>query len=217
MSGLLYVFLYAMWHIHLPGESTPILFALGLVGSSRKTLIRSALGLALSNGSVMILAMVLGIFVSNRLDRYMSSLSLYAMILCAAVFLLMGLYFMVKAFRMKEINLELELDQMNLIQKYPFRAGLILGSIPSPMDLGFFMIGACLAKDINVWVVLLVVWLAVIVSFAMTGYVISVIPFRKLILRYKKVVRYLYLAAGLLLLSVCGYLGHAIWNDYFLR
>ncbi|MCU0858904.1 MAG: hypothetical protein MUC65_10940, partial [Pontiellaceae bacterium] len=170
-----------------------------------------------SNGTVMVLAMVLGIFISSRLDQHMNSLSLYALILCASVFLLMSLYFFVKAVRLKEENLALEMDKMNLIQKYPFRAGLILGSIPSPMDLGFFMIGACLAKDVKVWFVLLVVWLAVIVSFALTGYVISVIPFRKLILKYNRIARYLYLGAGLLLLSVSVYLGHAIWNDYFLR
>lgn len=217
MTGLLGIFLYSMWHIYLPGESTPILFALGIVGSSRRTLVRFAIGLAVSNGAVMIIALILGIFISDQLDRYMNSISIYTMILGSAVFLMMGIYFFVKAIWLKDDDLGVDPDQITLIQKYPFRSGLVLGSVPSPMDLGFFMIGACLAKDVKIWLLMLVVWLAVIVSFSVTGYVISIIPFRKLILKYKKITRYLYLVAGLLLFSVSVYMGHSIWRDYFLK
>jgi len=217
MTGLLSVFLYSMWHIYLPGESTPILFALGIIGSSRRTLVRSAIGLAVSNGAVMIIALVLGFFISGQLEQHMNSISLYTMGLGSVVFLLMGFYFFAKAIWLKEGHLGVEPDQITFIQRYPFRSGLILGSIPSPMDLGFFMIGACLAKDVKVWLLMLVVWLAVIVSFSITGYVISVLPFRKIVLRYNKITRYLYFGAGLMLLVVAVYLGHSIWKDYFLK
>ena len=74
--NLIAIFLYSMWHIFLPGESTPILIALRAIGTAKNSVLKIGIGLAISNGFIMILCLCLGVLIPGNLEQYATALIL---------------------------------------------------------------------------------------------------------------------------------------------
>jgi len=136
--SLLSLFFYSVWHVFLPGESTPLLLALALTGVRRRALMRTAVGLAVSNGAVMVILLLLGVLVARALDVYMNTASLCVRVAGSALFIALGMYFFVQARRRTPIDRVGDVTgRQMLVEKHPLATGFIIGAVPTPRGCRF--------------------------------------------------------------------------------
>lgn len=212
--NLFAIFIYAMWHILLPGESTPILVALRMIGTKRSSILKIGLGLGLSNGLVIVTCLSLGVFFSASLDRYATFLSILIRILGILVFFIVATYIL---FRLKVCkNIEASpsiIEKSSFIEKHALKSGLLIGIIPSLADLGFLLIGSMISPK-KLGLAVIFIWLGVLISFTLVGFILCVIPIQILGQRGGRYSQWLHLIASISLILIGLWLGYTLWADY---
>ena len=212
--NILAIFVYSMWHIFLPGESTPILVALRIIGTTKRSVLRIGLGLALSNGFIMVVCLSLGFFFSVHFEQYATGLNIIIRVLGVLIFFAFAVYILL---HLKKYNYGKDSAaasvQKAIVEKHAFKSGLFVGIIPSPADLGFLLIGSMIPPK-KLCVAIVVIWLGVIVSFTMVSFVIGFIPIELLKQKYDKCSKWLHITASVCLMLIGLWLGYMLWKDY---
>jgi len=216
---LLTVFIYSIKHIFMPGEATPILVALGFVGADRRVLLRLATGLALSNGGIMVAALLIGLFAYQRSSHLILSVTPYLRFMIVAVFFFMALYFLLRGLSIGNQSAgTISGNKLDIITARPFITGLLIGFIPSTSDIGFIPIAPMLLlnRGINgLWITIITVWVGVIVSFTGVSCIISLLPIAYLKKRINRLENILYIVSSIIMLLLAAWLGYYIWLDYY--
>lgn len=222
MGELLSVFIYSVKHIFMPGEATPILITLGLTGTRKNILLKMALGMGLSNGGIMILALLIGLFAQDKITPYINELAPLIRIALAVVFILMAFYLAWKAMRAGENKTTEEVKingvKKDIIEKKPFITGFLMGTIPSSSDLGFIAIAPILLLKRGtegLGFTILTVWLGVILSYSAVSFVVTLIPVDRLRSRYKNMDKFLLWTSAILLVVIAVWLIYEVWYDYY--
>jgi hypothetical protein len=212
--NLIAIFLYSMWHIFLPGESTPILIALRAIGTTKKSVLKIGIGLAISNGFIMILCLCLGVFIPGNLERYATTLDIIARLLVVLVFFAVSIYILIQ---LKQYSYEKEskaaLAKRLFFERHSLKSGLLVGIIPSPADLGFMLIGSMLPPK-KLWPAVAVIWLGVIVSFTLLSYLIGFIPIEMLKEKYNKYIKLVHILTLICLVLIGIWLCYMLCKDY---
>ena len=212
--NIIAIFLYSMWHIFLPGESTPILIALRAIGTARKSVLKIGIGLAISNGFIMILCLCLGVFIPGNLEQYATTLDIVTRILVVLIFFTVSIYILIQ---LKQYSYEKESKaasfQKTFFERHSFKSGLLVGIIPSPADLGFMLIGSMLPPK-KLWLAVAVIWVGVIVSFTLLSYLIGFVPMKILKEKYNKYMKYLHILTSICLISIGIWLFYMLCKDY---
>lgn len=212
--NIIAIFLYSMWHIFLPGESTPILIALRAIGTAKNSVLKIGIGLAISNGFIMILCLCLGVFIPGNLEKYAAALDIIARLLVVLIFFTVSIYILI---RLKQYSYEKEsktaLAKKSFFERHSLKSGLLVGLIPSPADLGFMLIGSMLPPK-KLWPAVAVIWLGVIVSFTLLSYLIGFIPMEILKEKYNKYMKYLHTLTSICLVSIAIWLCYMLCKDY---
>jgi hypothetical protein len=212
--NIIAIFLYSMWHIFLPGESTPILIALRAIGTAKKSVLKIGIGLAISNGFIMIVFLCLGVFIPYNLERYAVALDIITRLLVVLIFFTVGIYILI---RLTQYSYEKEskaaLAKKSFFEKHSFKSGLLVGIIPSPADLGFMLIGAMLPPK-KLWPAVAVIWLGVIISFTLLSYIIGFIPMEMLKEKYNKYIKWLHILTLICLVLIGTWLCYMLCKDY---
>ncbi len=212
--NLVAVFLYSMWHIFLPGESTPILVALKMIGTKKQSLLKIGLGLGLSNGFIIIVCLSLGVFFSATFERYATILSVVIRIMGILVFFVASAYILFRLKRYNEISKSNTISaQTSIIEKHPLKSGLLIGAIPSFADLGFLFIGTMI-QPAKLYLAIIVIWLGVLVSFTLVCLILGAIPIELLKRKYSKCSQWLHIIAASTLIFMGFWLGYMLWKDY---
>jgi hypothetical protein len=212
--NLIAIFLYSMWHIFLPGESTPILIALRAIGTARKSVLKIGFGLAISNGFIMILCLCLGVFIPSSLEQYAATLDIIARLLVVLIFFTVSIYILIQLRRYSfEKESEAALAKRSFFERHALKSGLLVGIIPSPADLGFMLIGSMLPPK-KLWPAVAVIWLGVIVSFTLLSYLIGFIPMEMLKKKYNKYIRCVHILALVCLVLIGIWLCYMLCKDY---
>ena len=161
------LFVRSMLHIFFPGEATPLLLALAVMGVRHRVLLRTALGLAISNGGVMVVLLLLGAVAGDVASDHMRKAPLYARLLDCGVLLFLSIYFAFQVRRTKDKPYtESTPVRLSFIEKMPLAAGLVFGAVPSFADIQFFSIGpVIMARGGQLWLTVALVWSAVTISF----------------------------------------------------
>ena len=203
-----------MWHIFLPGESTPILIALRAIGTAKKSVLKIGTGLAISNGFIMIVCLCLGVFIPYNLEQYAVTLDIITRLFVVLIFFTISIYILV---RLTKYNYEEEskaaLARKSFFEKHSFKSGLLVGIIPSPADLGFMLIGSMLPPK-KLWPAVAVIWLGVIISFTLLSYIIGFIPMEMLKEKYNKYIKWLHILTLICLVLIGAWLGYMLCKDY---
>lgn len=212
--NIIAIFFYSMWHIFLPGESTPILIALRAIGTTKKGVLKIGLGLALSNGFIMIICLVLGAFISADLEKYVTIMDITARLLVVSTFFAVSAYMLIE---LKKYSYEKEskvaLARKLFFEKHSLMSGLLVGIIPSPADLGFLLIGSMLPPK-KLWPAVAVIWFGVIISFTLLSYFIGFIPVEMLKEKYNKYIKWLHILTLICLVSISIWLCYMLCKDY---
>ena len=212
--NLIAIFLYSMWHIFLPGESTPILIALRAIGTAKKSVLKIGVGLAISNGFIMIVCLCLGVFIPYNLEQYAAAMDIITRLLVVLIFFAISIYILI---RLTQYNYEKESKtasaKKSFFEKHSFKSGLLVGIIPSPADLGFLLIGSMLPPK-KLWPAVAVVWLGVIISFTLLSYIIGFIPMEMLKEKYNKYIKWLHILTLICLVLIGAWLGYILCKDY---
>jgi hypothetical protein len=212
--NIIAIFLYSMWHIFLPGESTPILIALRAIGTAKKNVLKIGIGLAISNGFIMIVCLCLGVFIPYNLERYAVALDIITRLLIVLIFFTISIYILVQLTKYSyEEESKTALAKKKFFEKHSFKSGLLVGIIPSPADLGFMLIGSMLPPK-KLWPAVAVVWLGVIISFTLLSYIIGFIPMEMLKEKYNKYIKWLHVLAFICLVSIGIWFGYMLCKDY---
>jgi hypothetical protein len=203
-----------MWHIFLPGESTPILIALRAIGTSKKSVLRIGVGLAVSNGFIMIACLCFGVFIPGNLEQYTIALDVVTRLLVVLIFFTVSIYILTQ---WKQYSYEKESKaastKKEFFERHSFKSGLLVGIIPSPADLGFMLIGSMLPPK-KLWLAVAVIWLGVIVSFTLLSYLIGFIPMEILKGKYNKYMKCLHILTSICLVSIGIWLCYMLCKDY---
>jgi hypothetical protein len=203
-----------MWHIFLPGESTPILIALRAIGTGKKSVLKIGVGLAISNGFIMILCLCLGVFIPLSLEQYAVALDIIARLLVVLIFFTVSIYILIQ---LKQYSYEKEskvaLARRSFFERHALKSGLLVGIIPSPADLGFMLIGSMLTPK-KLWPAVAVTWLGVIVSFTLLSYLIGFIPMEILKKKYNKYIKLVHILTLICLVSIGIWLCYMLCKDY---
>ena len=203
-----------MWHIFLPGESTPILIALRAIGTAKKSVLKIGVGLAISNGFIMIVCLCLGVFIPYNLEQYAAAMDIITRLLVVLIFFAISIYILI---RLTQYNYEKESKtasaKKSFFEKHSFKSGLLVGIIPSPADLGFLLIGSMLPPK-KLWPAVAVVWLGVIISFTLLSYIIGFIPMEMLKEKYNKYIKWLHILTLICLVLIGAWLGYILCKDY---
>jgi hypothetical protein len=212
--NIIAIFLYSMWHIFLPGESTPILIALRAIGTAKKSVLKIGVGLAISNGFIMIICLCLGVFIPSSLEQYATALDIITRLLVVLIFFIVSVYILIK---LKQYSYEKEskaaLVKKSFFEKHSLKSGLLVGIIPSPADLGFMFIGSMLPPQ-KLWPAVAVIWLGVIVSFTLLSYLIGFIPMEMLKKKYNKYIKWIHILTLICLVLIGIWLGYMLCKDY---
>ncbi len=212
--NIIAIFLYSMWHIFLPGESTPILIALRAIGTSKISVLKIGIGLAISNGFIMILCLCLGVFIPKNLEQYVTALDIITRLLVVLIFFTVSIYILIQ---LKQYNYEKDskaaLTKKSFFEKHSLKSGLLIGLIPSPADLGFMLIGSMLPPK-KLWPAVAVIWLGVIVSFTLLSYLIGFVPMEMLKEKYNKYIKWLHILTLIGLVSIGIWLCYMLCKDY---
>ncbi len=212
---LLSVFIYAVKHIFMPGEATPVLVALGFVGAKRNVLVKMAAGLSLSNGGIMVAALVIGLYAHQRAATVLMSIAPYLRMSLVLVFFCMVIYFVYKGYKTSGAsdNLVFE-NKLDLINNRPFITGLFVGLIPSTSDIGFIPIAPMLLHNRglqDLWLTIMTVWGGVILSFISVAGIVSLLPMTYLTKKINRLEKTLYFFSAAILLALTLFLGYYIW------
>jgi len=203
-----------MWHIFLPGESTPILIALRAIGTAKKSVLKIGIGLAISNGFIMIVCLCLGVFIPYNLERYAATLDIITRLFVVLIFFAVSIYILI---RLTQYSYEKEskaaLAKKSFFEKHSFKSGLLVGIIPSPADLGFMLIGSMLPPK-KLWPAVAVIWLGVIISFTLLSYLIGFIPMETLKEKYNKYIKWLHILTLICLVLIGTWLCYMLCKDY---
>jgi threonine/homoserine/homoserine lactone efflux protein len=212
--NILAIFVYSMWHIFLPGESTPILVALRVIGTTKRSVLRIGLGLAISNGFIMIVCLSLGLFFSVNFEQYATGLSVIIRVLGVLIFFAFAVYILLhlKKYDYGKDSAAASV-QKALVEKHTFKIGFFVGIIPSPADLGFLLIGSMIPPK-KLCVAIVAIWLGVIISFTMVSFAIGFIPIELLKQKYDKCSKWLHIIASVCLMLISLWLGYMLWKDY---
>jgi hypothetical protein len=212
--NIIAIFLYSMWHIFLPGESTPILIALRAIGTAKKSVLKIGIGLAISNGFIMILCLCLGVFLPGNLEQYATTLDIIARLLVVFIFFAVSVYILIQ---LKKYSYEKEsqtaLARKSFFEKHSFKSGLLVGIIPSPADLGFMLIGSMMPPK-KLWTAVAAIWLGVIISFTLLSYLIGFSPMEMLKEKYNKYVKWLHILTLICLFLIGIWLFYMLCKDY---
>ena len=212
--NLIAIFLYSMWHIFLPGESTPILIALRAIGTAKKSVLKIGIGLAISNGFIMIVCLCLGVFIPNNLEQYVTALDIITRLLVVLIFFTISIYILIQ---LKQYSYEKEskaaLTRKSFFERHPLKSGLLIGIIPSPADLGFMLIGSMMPPK-KLWSAVAVIWLGVIISFTLLSYLIGFIPMEMLKEKYSKYIKWLHILTLMCLVLIGTWLCYMLCKDY---
>jgi ABC-type nickel/cobalt efflux system permease component RcnA len=99
LNTLLPLYLFACWHVMMPGHGKTLLVAVCLSGNARSRLLPLALGYGLSHGLLMAAAALAGLLLTHRLSSWVSQYGLWIKNIYLPLLLGFGLYFMSKARR----------------------------------------------------------------------------------------------------------------------
>ena len=149
LNTLIPLYLFACWHVLMPGHGKTLLVAVCLSGNARSRLLPLALGYGLSHGLLMALAALAGLLLTQRLALWVNQYGLWIKNLYLPLLLAFGVLFALKARRISRKSNRP--DDERTAPKFthggpPFLAGLGIGLIPCSDVLGLAVISPMLVK-----------------------------------------------------------------------
>ena len=141
------LYLFACWHVMMPGHGKTLLVAICLSGNTRSRLLPLALGYGLSHGLLMALAALAGLLLTHRLSFWVTQHGLWIKNLYLPLLLGFGLYFALKAYRSRRTKHGTpENTSASAPTRFPFLTGVGIGLIPCSDVLGLAVISPMLVK-----------------------------------------------------------------------
>ncbi|AKJ64855.1 hypothetical protein [Kiritimatiella glycovorans] len=228
LKQLTTLYLFACWHVILPGHGKTLLVAVCISGGPRLRLLRVAAGYSLSHGIMMGLAAMSGLLLADRLAHLAGRHGLLIKNLYLPILLLVGLHFAVKAWKgMRQRNMRQAQGRnepwehaaadarLDFAHRRPFLTGLSVGVIPCSDVLGLVAISPMLVRaHENLLAAGTTVWLGVTTTVMAIAGALRLLPTDKLT---KKIPDWLaYGVAALICFAVLAHRGWMIWRDYVL-
>jgi ABC-type nickel/cobalt efflux system permease component RcnA len=222
------LYLFACWHVLLPGHGKTLLAAVCISGGRRLRLLRVAAGYSLSHGIMMGLAAMSGLLLADRLAHLAGRHGLLIKNLVLPILLLVGLHFAVSACKgmrrhgtehtppRNESGDHAPADtRLDFAHKRPFLTGLAVGVIPYGDVLGLVAISPMLVKaHENLLAAGTIVWLGVTTTVMAIATALRILPTDRLT---KRIPDWLaYGVAALICFAVLAQRGWTIWRDYTL-
>ena len=219
MNHYILLYLYACWHVLLPGHGKTLLVAVCVSGGTRRNLFHLGLGYGLSHGLLMSAAAFSGLYLFQRLLLENQLVNTLARNAYLPILLVIGCYFGIKAILMaKRPPTEEHPDkdpETSQVQRHPFLTGLGVGFIPCSDVLGLAVISPMLLSTHDHLVpAAIIVWLGVLSMVMLIATILRYMPVHRFSRRTPPWLPY----AGASLICLCAllYKGWMLWKDYML-
>jgi hypothetical protein len=210
------LYLFACWHVMMPGHGKTLLVAVCLSCNERSRLLPMALGYGLSHGLLMALAALGGLLLTSHLAAWISEHGIWVKNLYLPLLLLFGTYFAGKAYREhRGSGLATGDDHASLsvASRRPFLTGMGIGAIPCSDVLGLAVISPMLVKTgHNLPAVGFTVWLGVVSTILLIAVALRLVPAGWLTRRVSGGMAYL--ASSAICFFVLIWRCWRLWNDY---
>jgi ABC-type nickel/cobalt efflux system permease component RcnA len=211
------LYLFACWHVLMPGHGKSLLVAVCVSGGRRTRLLPLAAGYSLSHGLLMALAAVAGLLLAGRLGALVSLHGLWLKNLYLPVLLFFGLYFAARAWRIGRGGGTGrgggDAGREPFVRRRPFLTGLGIGLIPCSDVLGFAAISPMLLETHhNLLLAGTVVWLGVATMVLAIAAGLLALPARGVARRIPDWLAYG--GSALICFVVVLYRGWTLWQDY---
>lgn len=139
LESALFLIGFSFCHVFFPGHPTPLLLATG--GMGMKKAWQFTLGMAISHGILMAMALATGQFFLRMLTAAWPEGKFWLSHLDIPILFILGLVLLREAFRRGD---EEERAARMLDPRRPFATGAAIGFIPCPDTIGYAMIGGAL-------------------------------------------------------------------------
>jgi hypothetical protein len=208
--GILYLF--ACWHVLMPGHGKSLLAAAYISGGSRTRVLPLAFAYSVSHGAMMALAAISGLAFGDAVGAWTSRNGLLVKNAYLPLLALMGVYFVWKSTRAASSR-DAVSDEMSFAQRRPIRTGFAVGMIPCSDVLGLAAISPMLVTSRgNLLAAGLAVWLGVMTTVMVIALGLKLLPVSRLT---HDIPGWLpCAAAALLCFTVLTYRGWILWRDY---
>jgi len=208
LETLLFLVGFSFCHVFFPGHPTPLLLATGGMGSRKAW--RFTLGMSISHGLLMALALAAGQVFLRMLTAAWPAGKFWLSHADIPVLLVLGCLLLREAFRSGD---EEQRAARMLDPKRPFLTGAAIGAIPCPDTVGYAMIGGSLG--VHGW---LHSFTATGVVFAGTALgfcsVTAVTGFMPRLIRSPKLGPAVCIATALICFASVGWRTWTTWNDW---
>lgn len=216
LNTLFPLYLFACWHVMMPGHGKTLLIAVCFSGNARSRLLPLALGYGLSHGLLMSLAALAGLLLTDRLTLWMNQYGLCIKNLYLPLLLVFGIYFMLKAYgirRTKPGEFENVQRSSAMVSRHPFLTGMGIGLIPCSDVLGLAVISPLLIKTgHNLTAAGITVWLGIVSMVLAIALTLRLLPAERLMHRVPDGLAYV--ASALICFSVFIWRCWILWHDY---
>ena len=216
LNTLIPLYLFACWHVLMPGHGKTLLVAVCLSGNARSRLLPLALGYGLSHGLLMALAALAGLLLTQRLALWVNQYGLWIKNLYLPLLLAFGVLFALKARRISRKSNRPDDERTASKSTHggpPFLAGLGIGLIPCSDVLGLAVISPMLVKTgHNLPAACASVWLGVLSTVLAIALALRLLPVGRLTRRVPDGLAYT--ASALICFTVFIWRCWKLWCDY---
>jgi len=205
------LYLFACWHVLMPGHGKSLLASVCISGGSRVRVLPLAFAYSVSHGVMMALAAVSGIVFGDALGAWSARHGLFVKNAYLPLLLLMGFYFAWKASRAasRQDTAAGQIDR----GRRPFLTGFSVGLIPCSDVLGLAAISPLLVTSRgNLVGAGLAVWLGVTTTVMAVALALRLLPIGRVTRGVPGWAPHA--AAALLCFAVVIYRGWTLWRDY---
>ena len=208
--GILYLF--ACWHVLMPGHGKSLLVAVYISGGAYTRVMKLAAGYSISHGILMALAAISGIFFGDVLGVWAGHHGLWIRNIYLPILVLLGFHFAWKALRAAS-SCDVPENGGSFALRRPFLTGLTVGLIPCSDVLGLAAISPILvASRDNLMGAGFAVWLGVTTTVMALAVALRLVPIHHVTRGVPGWAPYA--AAALLCFAVVVYRGWILWRDY---
>jgi ABC-type nickel/cobalt efflux system permease component RcnA len=214
MKSWLWLYLYACWHVLLPGHGKTLLVAVCLSEQRKGSLLRLAAGYGFSHGLLMSLAAMSGLLVFGRFSNLSCISGSWLRYSYLLILLLAFVYFTKKALTAHR-HTEKEHHNPEALQntKRAFFLGLGIGFIPCSDVLGLAAISPMLIQDLNALVpAAITVWLGIVSTVMGLAMLLKILPTERISRHTPDWLPYA--GAASICLAALFYKGWTLWQDY---
>ncbi len=212
------LYLFACWHVLMPGHGKTLLAAVCLSGGTRTRLLPLALGYGLSHGLLMAVAALAGLLLTQHLAIWVSQYGMWIKNLYLPLLLAFGIHFMRNAWRLSQKKNGASNNGQPpapAVSRQPFFAGMGIGLIPCSDVLGLAVISPMLVKTGHPLLAAgTAVWLGVFSTVLAIALALRLLPVGRLASRLPGSLAYA--ASAAICLSVFTWRCWKLWHDYSL-